>query len=426
MAISDIQSLMHEILVDDLPSTFTEGDDLTSVLMRAEKIEANTRAVVFNLKINPGGDFKGMDFDGGALPVGNRFQTAKPTVSSIGMVLGFNCNWLVDWATKNGKQAIRPVLREQVANTAATWKLWMESLLNASSNDGVLGRFKTIASAPTYTLESAAAGDTYSDGGYLLQPGGRYDIYDTTLVTLRAGGPYRVDPDGGLATNVVPPTATFTATVTDDVIGDKIVAQSLVNASINSLWTHINGGTSGTWQSLNRTKIYARAQRVDGASQKLDAPILRELFHAILKFKGNKNSTAGLRPYMGYEQYRNYQNAAQDISQMILGGANSSSAVNKNFDLMVGEGKIEGRTILIGNHCDPTKVGLFDPKQFRWIQVKAPTMLENPEGGGYFFNIHDTTLGSPTASKSWYFGGHCNLAAVDVTGMGVVDTLAQP
>ncbi len=425
MAVSDINSLMQEILNEDLPETFTIGIDLCSRLMRAEKIQSNTRATVFNLKVSPGGDFKGIDYDGAALPVGNHFVTKKPVVSSIGLVLGFNVNWLVDWATKNNRLAIRPVLQEQVAETAATWKLWLECLLNATANDGVLDRLKTVASAPTYDLESAAAADTYPYGGYLLIPGGKYAIHPTGLGAARANGPYQIDSDGGLDITVAPPTVTFTASITAAIIGDKIVAQGLANAAINPIWHHNNGSSSGTWQGLSRSKIYTRAQRKDGASQKLDAPILRSLLNQILKFKGNKNSTSNLQPYMGYEQYENYQNAAQDISQIILGGI-GPTAVNKQFDLMMGEGKIEGRQILIGNHCDPTKVAFLDYRQFRWVETKAPTMLLNPEGGGYFFNIYDTTLGSPKASRSWYFGGQTNLACVDATGLGVIDTLALP
>lgn len=430
MSVTDINSMMEEILNEDLPETYTMGDDLCSEMMRAEKIKSNTRATVFNLKVSPGGDFKGIDYEDGALPVGNHFVTKKPTVSSIGMVLGFNVPWLGIWATKGRDLAIRPLLEEQMAATAATWKLWLESLLNAATNDGVLARWKTGSVAPAYSLENAPDGDTYTDGGILLQPGGRYEVRDTTLATLRASGPYRIDPDGGLdLTAGAPPwsspVVTFTVSIAGSVTGDKIVAQDLVNASINPVAYHANGSSSGTWQALSRSKIYTRGQRVDGASQQLTPKIMRDLHNQILMFKGDPAATSKLRPYMHHRQYQNYQNAAQDISQIILGGV-GPSAVNKNFDLMVGEGRIEGKNIILGNHCDPTRAYFLDFSKFRWVETKAPGFLTNPEGNGYFFNVHSTTLGTAKASQSWYFGAQIQLGCVDATGLGVIDTLALP
>ena len=92
---------------------------------------------------------------------------------------------------------------------------------------------------------------------------------------------------------------------------------------------------------------------------------------------------------------------------------------------MVGEGKIEGRSILIGNHCDPTKAYWLNPSMFRWVETKALGFEKN-EAGGYFFRPYDTTLGTPLASKSWFLSYMCNLAAVDVTKMGVIYSLALP
>lgn len=430
MSVTQINSMMEEILNDDLPEVFTMGDDLASRLMRCETIKSNTRATVFNLKVNPGGDFKGMDYDGAALPVGNHFDTKKPTISSIGVVLGFNVPWLSNWATQGKNLAIRNVLSEQMAATASIWKLYMEALLNAASNDGVLEVIKDITSAPTYVLENAPSGDGNPFGGYLLQPGGRYDVYADDLTTIRAGGPYRVDPDGGLdleagSPSGSAPTATMTATVTADAVNDVIVAQSLIGASINPLGHHITGLQSGTWQGLSRAKIYARARTVDGGTQKLDAKMWRDLMNKIEMFKGGPTNTKGLVPYMHHKQYQNYQNSAQDISQIILGGV-GPSAVNKKFDMSPGEGVLEGRQIMKGNHCDPTKAFAVDFSKFRWIETKKPSFLTNPEGGGYFFNVHDPTLGSATASQSWYFGGQTNLGCVDVTGMGVITGLALP
>lgn len=420
MAVSDIETLLKEQYIDELPETFTKGTALCNELMKAPNIEANTRAVVFNLEVAPGGDFKGIDFDGGAYPLGNSMVTKKPTVSSIGVTLGFNVTSLMEFATKNNKLAVANVMDKTMADVQENMKLWLDCLLNAETNDGVLDMYSDIASAPTYVLNSADS----PYGGYLLIPGGRYDIYDSTLVTERIGGPYRIDPDGGLNLTKSPPEVTFTSVITGDVNEDRIVAQDLVNASINPIWYHLSGSQSGTWQSLSRAKIYTRAQRVDGGSQKLDGPLLRSLLTQILKFSGDPRATQNLRPYFPYEQYRNYENAAQDISTIMIGGS-SPNAVNKSYDLLLGEAKVEGRSLILSNHADPTKVGFFNVSKFRWI-VTRKLGLEPNENGGKLHRIYDTTLGTPKASHSIYMNYMCNLGCVDPTQMGVIDTLALP
>ena len=428
MAISDIEGLLKELYSGEVPEAFTMGTSFTSRALQAEKIKANTRAVVFNLETAPGGDFKGISFDDGAYPKGNQMTTKKGTVSSIGVTLGFNVTQLVEFATKNNKLAIAPVLEKQVAKSMGTFKLWLECLLNAPNNDGILEILPSNSSGAIYNINPAGTSGA-PFGGYLLIPGGRYDIYDAaTLLTKRSGGPYMIDPDGGLNNKPgdATPQVTFsTGAITGYVANDRVVAQDLVSASINPIGYHLRSDTSGTWQAINRTKIYAQSQTLDAAAATLDATLVRTLLHGILKFSGDEGSTGELTPYMAYEQYRNYQNAAQDISQIILGGVSGGSAVNKNFDLMMGEGRIEGRKILIGNHCDPTKAFWIDFSQFRWIETKALDFEKN-EAGGYFFRPVSTTLGTPLASKSWYLTYMCNFAAVDVTRQGVIENLALP
>jgi len=427
MALSDISDLLKEQYSADLPGVFTMGHAVVDRFLQAEKIPANTRAVVFGLKVAPGGDFKGISFDDGAYPKGNQMTAKKGTVSSIGLTIGYNVTQLTQFAAKNTKLAIRPVFEDQVAESLGNFKLWLECLVNAASNDGVLDSLLSLSAGSTYNLNPAGtSGQPY--GGYLLIPGGKYDIYDAaTLLLKRANGPYQINADGGLDNRPgdVTPQVTLGAAITGYVADDRVVAQGLVNASINSLSTHLSSSTSGSWQGILRTKPYARAQSVDAAGATLDAPLMRTLLHAIRKFSGEADdSTGSLVPYMSYEQYRNYQNAAQDIAQIIIGGV-GPTAVNKKFDLMMGKGQIEGREILIGNHCDPTKAFFIDFSKFRWV-VTREIGFEKNVGGEIFFRPADPTLGTHLASTSWYINYMCNLAAIDVTRQGVIETLALP
>lgn len=423
MAMSDIDALLKELYIGLLPEVFTKGDALCNELMKADHKQANTRAVVFDLEVAPGGDFKGMDFDGGAYPLGNSMVVKKPTVSSVGVTQGWNVTSLMDWATKNDALAVKPVLSKTINDAMDNFKIWLDSLLNASTNNGVLDIITDVVSAPTYEFDTAAS----PYGGYLLMPGGRYEIWSPTAfpTTKRANGPYRIDPDGGLdLTAGPPPTVTFTASITGAADGDYVVVQDMAGACINPLWYHLSGSSSGTWQALSRSKIYTRAQRVDGASGPFTGPLARTLLNLILKFKGDKNATAGLRPYMGYEQMQNYENSGLDIAQIILGGV-GPNAVNKKYDMLLGEGTVEGRPILAGNHCDPTKVGFLNVDSFVWIETRKITMEPN-DAGGYLHRIYDTTLGTPKASHSIYINWMGQLGCKDATGMGVIDTLSLP
>ena len=419
MPLSDIETLLKEQYVDELPETFTKGTALCNKLMQAPNIEANTRAVVFNLEVAPGGDFKGMDFDGGALPLGTNMLTKKPTVTAIGTAQGWNVTNLMDWATRNNKMAIAPVLDKTMADMMENFKIYLDSLLNASSNDGTLDILLANTAGCTYSFDSTAS----PFGGYLLVPGGRYDIYRTDNTTKALNGPYTIDPDGGLDLTAATPTVTFTAAITGFAADDRIVAQSLHNASFNSLAYHINGLTGLTWQTLSTDKIYARSQRVDGGNAKITGTIFRSLLNQILKFKGDPQATKQLSVYWPYEQAQNYESTALDIGQFLYGMG--SSAINKDYDQLLGDAKISGKEPIVGNHADPTKVFMFNINKFRWVVVKKLAMRPFV-GGGFLHPVYDTTLGTERAMNSMYMEYMAQLGAVDVTGMGVIDTLARP
>ncbi len=417
-SVADISTLLKEIYIDELPETFTKGDALCSELMKAPHVEANTRAVVFNLEVAPGGDFKGMNYDGGSYPVGTNMLTKKPTVSAIGATIGWNINTLMNWATKNAKLAVAPVLEKTLADMVEITQIWLDSLLNAPSNNGVLDITLANTAGSTYSFD--LTNSPFS--GYLLIPGGKYDIYSADLGTKRANGPYVINPDGGL--DVVNGLVTFTAAITGWVAGDRIVAQSLEGACYNSLAYHINGLSGLTWQGLSTSNIYARSQRVNGNSAKLNGPLFRSLLNQILKFKGDPGATDSLSIYWPYEQAQNYESAGLDIGQFLLAGV-SADAVNKSYDLLLGTAKVGGKKPLVGNHADPTKVFMFNTQKFRWIDVKKLAMKESPYGG-YLHELVDVTLGTPVASTSMYMEHMSQLGAVDVTGMGVIDSLVTP
>lgn len=418
--ITDIQSLLKEIYEPSMAEVFTMGTTLMNEFMKCPKIEANTRAVVFNLETAPGGDAKVMNFDGGTYPLGNSMYTVKPTVSSIGFTQGWNITQLVDWATKNTKLAVAPVLEKQVNDALDAFKMTFDQYLNAASNDGVLDITLANTAGSTYTFDTTDS----PYGGYLLTPGMLYDFYDSTLVTKRADGPYRIDPNGGLDLTSNPATVTTTAAVTGWTTLDRIVVRDGVNSGLNPIWYFLNGTASGTCQGLSRSLIYARSQRVDGGNQPFNGPMARTLLNQILKFSGDKQATNNLRPYMPYEQQQNYENSGLMVAEIILGGM-SANAVNTGYDMLLGEGKIAGRPMLIGNHCDPTKVGFVNMDQFRWVVTQEIGMLKNP-AGGYFFMPMDATTGTLVASQSFYINYMCQLACVDVTKQGVIDTLSLP
>lgn len=418
-AVADISTLLKEQYIDELPETFTKGDYLCNELMKAPHIDANTRAVVFNLEVSPGGDVKGMDFDGGTYPLGTNMLTKKPTVSALGIVAGWNVTSLMEWATRNDKLAIVPVLSKTLADMKDVMKIWLDCLLNAPTNDGVLDITLANTSGSTYSFDTVNS----PFSGYLLVPGGKYDIYSANLLTKRANGPYVIDPDGGLDVNAA--TVTFTAAITGWVAGDRIVAQSLEGASLNSLAYHINGLTGLTWQSLSTDKIYARSQRVNGASNKLNGPLFRSLLNQILKFKGDPGATDSLNIYWPYEQAQNYESAGLDAGQMTFLLGQGGDATNAKYDLLLGEARVAKKKPLVGNHADPTKVFMFNTQKFRWIDVRKLTMKPNV-AGGYLHPIIDTTLGTPRASNSMYMEMMSQDGVVDVTGMGVIDTLGLP
>lgn len=432
MASADVESLYKEIYADTVPKMWTEGHALVNELMQAEKLKCNTRAVILNQYMAPGGDFKGMTFDGDSYAKGNNIVSKSPSLSTIGISLAFNGTTLMKWCSNKPKIAVRDFMDDMMAGAVDVMKDWVECLLNAQDNDGVLAILSGVQNTTEYIMNSVD--DPF--GGYLLIEGGRYEIIASAAfpATTRANGPYRILPDGGLDKRLDPAIVSFSqnggttaAAITGFTAEDRVVARSLADASINPIAYHVNGAASGTWQNRSRTLAANRSARIDGGSGPLTPVLTDALLSDILKYKGSSTAISGLQAYTSFEQITNWKTAAQAVANIYVSGDGPS--VGEAYDKWAGKAgttKINSGKPIVSNRANPTEFRFIKKDSFIWPYTGPKEIeFEKNEAGGIMHRNHDGD-GNMEAGHSFYLQAKLNLGAKQVDDMGVIDTLVVP
>lgn len=432
MASADVETLYKEIYSETVPKMWTVGTSLANVLMKAEKIQGNTRAFVLNQYMAPGGDFKGMTFDGDSYAKGNNIVSKSPSLSTIGISLAFNGTTLMKWCSNKPKIAVQDFMDDMMAGAVDVMKNWVECLLNAQDNDGVMAILSGVQNTTEYIMNSAD--DPF--GGYLLIEGGRYDIIASAAfpATTRVGSPYRILPDGGLDKRLDPAIVSFSidggttaSAITGFVAEDRVVARGLADASINPLAYHINGAASGTWQNRSRTLAANRSSRIDGSSGPLTSPLVDALLSDILKYKGQASATSGLQAYAPLEQITNWKTSAQAVANIYVSGDGPS--VGDMYDRYAGKAgttTINNGKPIVSNRANPTEFRLIRVDDFLWPYTGPKEIeFEKNEAGGIMHRNYDGD-GNMESSHSFYLQAKLNLGAKAVDGMGVIDTLSVP
>lgn len=411
---TDVQTVFREYLHPNLPKIQEQFKGLFNAFQKQKAVEVSTRASRFEVELASGGETAGINFDEGAFPTGVAPQMAEMTVSTVGLIHGRRLSDLSKWASDNDRKAIVKLWTHMLSGAIDEFHTIFDMFFNIGVS-GVVGIIQdlTTFTAPKYYLNHASN----PWGAYLLRERNKYDIYDSTLATLRAGGPYQVsslDPEGE--------GVTFDASITGVAANDRIVIRNMVNAAINGLADHISDSSSGTLQGRARSNPDMQVRRVDANSTALEWAYLRQALNKVVQRKGGREAVPMLTPYMALAQKHAYEEKAQAISEIVKGGG------NENFDLMFGDGKIDGRQVLIGIHADPTKVMWLDLKSFLRVEVR-PIGFVKDEDGKYVYRLYGAPSGgvtAPIASQAFYLGWQGQLVCRDYTSHAYIDELTVP
>lgn len=431
MASADIDDLYREMKDDVVPEMWTKGSFLVNRVMGgAEKVQTNTRAYIIPRWTAPGGDARAMTFDGDAFARGTNPFTDQMTTSSIGAAVSFSATELMQFASRNNKVSVRNFMARYNAGLIDAFKEHMECWLNANSNDGIMAILSGVQNTTEYLMDSAD--DLY--GGYLLIDGATYQIIASAAfpATIRATGPYRILPSGtGLDKRSIPAFVQFAASngstpavaITGFVAEDRVVAFGFGNAGFASIGHLVSSAATGTVQGVNRTDPRNRPTRVDGSAGPLTAGLVRRLYADILKYKGVANATDGLLPYCSQEQIVNWLESAQAVSVISLTDAGGSS-VGEIYDRMLGDVKINKKRPIVSNRANPTQFRFIRLSDFIWVTMQDIDFEKN-EAGGRLHRQHNSD-GDMLTSQSIHVIYHGNLAARDMSSMGVVYNLTKP
>lgn len=420
--LADIQGVLKEYIEPELAETFEREGGLLGKFKKGKAVPVSDRASRMETEIASGGVSGGVDWNGGSIPTGDNNLIAEFLISTIGLGFSRTITDKMIWATDSKTKAIVDAWSRLVTGAMREWGTRLDMQLQGNGT-GVRAIIKDTSTDTPPQYSVAIAGNPQACRW--LREGEKYDIYDSTLATLRAGGPYQISKNGGILH--MTQDVTFTASITGAAASDRIVGQGLKDADLNGLAYHISDSASGTYQNVARTAPWVQCRSVDAGSSKLDWSLIRLSLNLVRERLGGTTSDVikGLTPYCGPEQQQNYEDAAQAISQVVRSSNNGTDKV----DMMMGDGKVQGKDVMINIHADPTIFDWIEFDAFRRLEMTSMDFYKDPFTGSYVQPLYGTAASGITGRIAMYqisLKYQVQLAATRVVGMSYVKSLSAP
>src|SRR3990167_2768126 len=193
---NNVERIMKERLEPNIPKAYATDPMLTNFFKSVTDLpRVSEKAVRLVLEVSAGGHSGSVDLEGGDNIDGGRSFKVQPTLTCVTIAHARNVTRLAHLATETKEQALEDDLVREMDHTMTEMKIFESQLLNIGT-DGILAKISSIAAAPVYDV-------THADNPFgvsLLREGNKYSQYAAAAfpATLRADGPYRVSPDGGL------------------------------------------------------------------------------------------------------------------------------------------------------------------------------------------------------------------------------------
>lgn len=383
MSSADIQGVYKEYIHPNLEETYEQVFPFFKKLKSTKTVDVSGRASRFEFETAPGGVSGYVDHDGGAVPIGDNNLVVEALVSTIGIDFSRSITDKMDWATDSEKKAITKIHARLVRTALQEMSQRMDIAMQGNGS----GVRAVLLDAATDTPPQYRVAITGNPAGTMwLREGEAYDVIAAAAFpgTIRAGGPYYIAKDGGILAETQD--ITTTAVITAAAALDRLVVHGAAQGDFHGLAYLISDAITGTFQNITRAKPYVQARSVDAGGAVLDWTFIRAARSKIFKRMGKIPS--GLIPYCGPDQQDNYEAGAQAISQLPRGTS------SQKFDMMLDEGTIQGKAVMINPHADPTLFYYLNMEDFIRLEMKKMDFLTT--NGEYIYRLYSAPSGGGT------------------------------
>ena len=409
---SDVVALQLEV-VAPLVSEFYEFEDaLVSRFTKMKSMDQSSRDLRIPIPMYPGGKFRQVDFDGGAMGRGSATVYKVATLAPIDQAIAVEINDKVGFVTDSSVKAVANAVQREVAAAMSEFKNMKDSLLQTAGG-GILSTVATSGvSGTTITLTSPF----YEQ---LLRYGQEITVYNSTQTTNRGTATITgIDP--------VAHTITVNATPGGTTDGDKICLGGLSGASPTSTYGlayHHNSASTGTWLGLNRATYPGIRTPIVTASSTLTTAHPQLLLAKLAMQLGQSVLDSGK---WFWHMHTSQRVAWAELGQLIQEiSVNQGGAANGNVDILMQRklaNKIGGIEVLESIHADRTRIDLVDGEN--WIRGTYKETGLHKMGDQTKLPVYDNTGGYSNASI-WYISNSEQFAVKNPRRGGYIASLTE-
>lgn len=416
MGVSEASVLATEIerVESKIPILFDRDDTFYSQIEKRPAEIVSSIAMRVPMEIHPGGISGHYSSDGGDLGLGGMPDYDKALINTVELIHRLQWTTRRKWATDSTRKAVVDTFRRDLASAMKEFRRFNDSLCMTAGN-GVLGTITTVT-ANTPVGSDTLVLNTDGFGARLLRYGGKYNIWDPTLVTLRTVTEVTLTYyDGPNKTVQVSPTTGGVAN------GDLIVAQGLQTAppvSILGVPYHANNASVGTWLGFNRaTTPEIRANRVQaGGGLALSQP--RLALNKVGDRLGDMNGRK-IQAWMHPAQAAAYEELAQEV--IVINKGSNNEAIDLYFsDAM----RMAGAPVKRHWSWDKTRIDFIDMDAYGRAEF-YPVQWYKDENGNRYFVLRGIS-GGIAASNLAYIVASWNLYVTNPAAISYIDGLTVP
>lgn len=415
--VANVTAVMKEKILPKISDAFSYPDALCAKFPLNAGVQVSTRATRIMLRAAPGGLSGGIDLDGGNNIAGTADLMDVATVTTTARAHTRQLTRKAIEATKGDDKAFLNYLKDQVGKSMQGFK-WQLDREMQRDDSAVLATLVSNTAGSIYRTIDLTTPTNTPYVSQLIYDNNGYDIYDSTLTTLRANGPYYLLQQGGV--DYVNCKATFSAAITGYAANDVMVVTNKVNDGIFGLDYHIKSSTSGLWQGIARTNPYVVPREVAAGGAMLALDHLRLAKNAVILRKGSSQLPAKLTPYTNVHQIHAYENLVQSV--MVV---NKTSSGNQDADLFFENMKMLGMTPMENPNARPDHIKFLEMGTYGWTVLKKLGFFEDPDGATVF-PVIGTNSGVPKNAFWFQVDAEMQFYCQDVTNQVFISGLGLP
>lgn len=413
---ADVVSLQMEKVRSKLQEIFETSAKASAMVKRTAEVEQiSTRDYRIPLVVANGGDYGTFDPDGGDMGRGSGPQFVHMIGTYFPVKFAVELTSLQMYATATSERAVAKVFARAMKTAMSEFQAYDDASFHGKA-DAVFATATaqaTVGGFTQFTLDTVRATQ-------LCRRGAKCHVYDTTLATQRAGGPFRIT-----AVDTQNNKVTMSATIAAAAATDKLLFDGVSGATPawkKGLYLFNDDTASGNLLSLSKSaNPEIIASRVNANSATLNAAHAMFLIDQMTQRRDNLGNLKGL----AHQKQRTawYQLGIQ-ISEWSRGKSDEMiDIVPKQGSDGLAQFSFGGIIHMVDKHQNRDRIDWFDPKMMGRAVLKD--LDYHTVEGRRLFELRGAS-GGVAAGMIFYLEQLEDWVNFDPGAGGYIDNLAIP